>query len=699
MIRKNILGPNNPHHLPPKWNSASGDQARLEEEQARLAEQFVQGANSGVAGPLYIQGQTIYSYGPHFPIARREGNLILITTRRHPSRTTLGHVVLVKRAAQKAGKEVAFQELAPEATGSAGYSNPDELGYIGPAEIGHLRRAAKRIGARVVWLQSGLVRVIFKSGRILEARRSDDVSKIIRAIESGEVSNPWYYGYKHGGGAEKFFSKKKPTQKSHGNRYAAVTGPFKTPEAMDKMYGFWWQTGPHTIVRGRKVSPIPTARDLGYGQNPITDAQSFISDAYKGKRRLRAMHPTSITIADEYQKNPAGEGPAKLRQFAASVGLHIATWAPGDGVTRYRFFTKPTDYHAGDGIYTALGLKEAWCFVRGYAASKTGAKGNPSADAQSFISDAYKGKRRLRAMHPTSITIADEYQKNPAGEGPAKLRQFAASVGLHIATWAPGDGVTRYRFFTKPTDYHAGDGIYTALGLKEAWCFVRGYAASKTGAKGNPSADAQSFISEKIGTLIREGYPRKQAIAIAYSMARRAGYRVPARPNPLLQTVMLANPISRKWDNLTRRPRHSAFEFAGFKPVRIPFRDGEKIPIERARAWVRKLGDRELMRQFEDAERLQTKANRKPRFVIWRTLPIGSKNKIEMLTAFAHYGDSPETMYIPPKGSKKGRHMYRHEWSEGKQNKRPVPVLAAPSGKAIIKVMGPGQKVGDWMRG
>ena len=590
MIRKNILGPNNPHHLPPKWNSASGDQARLEEEQARLAEQFVQGANSGVAGPLYIQGQTIYSYGPHFPIARREGNLILITTRRHPSRTTLGHVVLVKRAAQKAGKEVAFQELAPEATGSAGYSNPDELGYIGPAEIGHLRRAAKRIGARVVWLQSGLVRVIFKSGRILEARRSDDVSKIIRAIESGEVSNPWYYGYKHGGGAEKFFSKKKPTQKSHGNRYAAVTGPFKTPEAMDKMYGFWWQTGPHTIVRGRKVSPIPTARDLGYGQNPITDAQSFISDAYKGKRRLRAMHPTSITIADEYQKNPAGEGPAKLRQFAASVGLHIATWAPGDGVTRYRFFTKPTDYHAGDGIYTALGLKEAWCFVRGYA-------------------------------------------------------------------------------------------------------------ASKTGAKGNPSADAQSFISEKIGTLIREGYPRKQAIAIAYSMARRAGYRVPARPNPLLQTVMLANPISRKWDNLTRRPRHSAFEFAGFKPVRIPFRDGEKIPIERARAWVRKLGDRELMRQFEDAERLQTKANRKPRFVIWRTLPIGSKNKIEMLTAFAHYGDSPETMYIPPKGSKKGRHMYRHEWSEGKQNKRPVPVLAAPSGKAIIKVMGPGQKVGDWMRG
>lgn len=44
------------------------------------------------------------------------------------------------------------------------------------------------------------------------------------------------------------------------------------------------------------------------------------------------------------------------------------------------------------------------------------------------------------------------------------------------------------------------------------------------------SADAQDWISKKISKLDKEGYPQKQAIAIAYSMARKAGYDVPAAP-------------------------------------------------------------------------------------------------------------------------------------------------------------------------
>lgn len=44
------------------------------------------------------------------------------------------------------------------------------------------------------------------------------------------------------------------------------------------------------------------------------------------------------------------------------------------------------------------------------------------------------------------------------------------------------------------------------------------------------SGDAQEFISKKISKLDKEGYPQKQAIAIAYSMARKAGYEVPAAP-------------------------------------------------------------------------------------------------------------------------------------------------------------------------
>lgn len=44
------------------------------------------------------------------------------------------------------------------------------------------------------------------------------------------------------------------------------------------------------------------------------------------------------------------------------------------------------------------------------------------------------------------------------------------------------------------------------------------------------SADAQDWISKKISKLDKEGYPQKQAIAIAYSMARKAGYDVPDAP-------------------------------------------------------------------------------------------------------------------------------------------------------------------------
>jgi uncharacterized protein YdaT len=43
------------------------------------------------------------------------------------------------------------------------------------------------------------------------------------------------------------------------------------------------------------------------------------------------------------------------------------------------------------------------------------------------------------------------------------------------------------------------------------------------------SKKAQSFISRKIKKLIDEGYSQKQAVAIAYSYARKRGFRVPKK--------------------------------------------------------------------------------------------------------------------------------------------------------------------------
>lgn len=151
---------------------------------------------------------------------------------------------------------------------------------------------------------------------------------------------------------------------------------------------------------------------------------------------------------------------------------------------------------------------------------------------------------------------------------------------------------------------------------------------------------------------------------------------VRARKNPFLQTILPPNP-----------------------PKRIPFRDGQKIPVDKARAWVVSTGDKELLRQFDEAYRLQSKANRAPSYVVWRLLPIGSPRRIDAVAAMVEYGHTPETLYVPPKGSKKGSVVYRHKWGEGSGRSKPVPVLAAPGGKALVLPLRKDQKVSDWMRG
>lgn len=41
-----------------------------------------------------------------------------------------------------------------------------------------------------------------------------------------------------------------------------------------------------------------------------------------------------------------------------------------------------------------------------------------------------------------------------------------------------------------------------------------------------PSKKAQKYISHKIKILRKEGYPERQSVAIAYSMARAKGYKL-----------------------------------------------------------------------------------------------------------------------------------------------------------------------------
>ena len=56
-----------------------------------------------------------------------------------------------------------------------------------------------------------------------------------------------------------------------------------------------------------------------------------------------------------------------------------------------------------------------------------------------------------------------------------ELQRFARDANLYVATWSPGDGVTRYRFFDKPGNSYFGpdNGVCTELGLKKAWKFLQ----------------------------------------------------------------------------------------------------------------------------------------------------------------------------------------------------------------------------------
>lgn len=57
----------------------------------------------------------------------------------------------------------------------------------------------------------------------------------------------------------------------------------------------------------------------------------------------------------------------------------------------------------------------------------------------------------------------------------------AANIGLHVSSWSPGDGVTRYRFSREEQDYDASDGLVTVAGRKDALLWLRGYRAGMMG--------------------------------------------------------------------------------------------------------------------------------------------------------------------------------------------------------------------------
>ncbi len=62
-----------------------------------------------------------------------------------------------------------------------------------------------------------------------------------------------------------------------------------------------------------------------------------------------------------------------------------------------------------------------------------------------------------------------------------KISEYAESLGIHVSTWRPGDGVTRYRFHRESSDYNSGNAITTVLGRKDAETWLNGFKAGRQG--------------------------------------------------------------------------------------------------------------------------------------------------------------------------------------------------------------------------
>jgi hypothetical protein len=68
-----------------------------------IAIRFAQGSTTGKGSHLFIEGDTIYSYGYHFPVARRNADGTVWLNPDKYSVSTTRHQSLVRNALAKAG--------------------------------------------------------------------------------------------------------------------------------------------------------------------------------------------------------------------------------------------------------------------------------------------------------------------------------------------------------------------------------------------------------------------------------------------------------------------------------------------------------------------------------------------------------------------------------------------------------------------
>lgn len=139
-------------------------------------------------------------------------------------------------------------------------------------------------------------------------------------------------------------------------------------------------------------------------------------------------------------------------------------------------------------------------------------------DLKNIINKPQKTPEDFKEMSEISKQIAEEMPK---------IQEELGKVGRKMTEEAQ-------EFISKKIKTLMDEGYpqEQAIAIAYSMARERGFdvpeAPKKEAAK--MTEEAQEFISKKIKTLMEEGYPQEQAIAIAYRMARERGFDVPEKP-------------------------------------------------------------------------------------------------------------------------------------------------------------------------
>jgi hypothetical protein len=113
----------------------------------------------------------------------------------------------------------------------------------------------------------------------------------------------------------------------------------------------------HIVDKRKAARFFNPPHEGGFGQptrKPLPRATPIIQKVMEGMGTGKWGHKVS--------RKPSRV--EELREAAANAGLHLSTYSPGDGQTRYRFHEKAASYFSDSGVHTALGLKAAWKFLQ-----------------------------------------------------------------------------------------------------------------------------------------------------------------------------------------------------------------------------------------------------------------------------------------------------------------------------------------------